>query len=101
MANQLQVPEQPQAVEENQPEHIAELDAKFKDKLLKDFGPILLGQFSEDKYLEYESFDKCVDEYFSQLDKQREQSKYNSKEDEIWKKMGRIREDQEKRISGL
>jgi hypothetical protein len=72
VASMLQVPEQIEAVEENQPEHIAELDAKFKDKLLKDFGPILLGQFSEDKCLEYESFDKCVDEYFSQLDKQRE-----------------------------
>jgi predicted ribosome quality control (RQC) complex YloA/Tae2 family protein len=77
------------------------LEEKFKDKLLKDFGPILLGQFAQDKYLEYESFDKCVDEYFSQLDKQREQSKFSSKEDEIWKKMSRIREDQEKRISGL
>lgn len=72
VASMLQVPEQIEAVEENQPEHIAELDAKFKDKLLKDFGPILLGQFTEDKCLEYESFDKCVDEYFSQLDKQRE-----------------------------
>ena len=35
------------------------------------------------------------------MDKQREQSKYQSKEDEIWKKMNRIREDQEKRITGL
>lgn len=60
-----------------------------------------MNQFKDELSLEYESFDKCVDEYFSQLDKQREQSKYISKEDEIWKKMGRIKEDQEKRIQGL
>lgn len=61
----------------------------------------MLSQFTGEHIMEYESFDKCVDEYFSQLDKQREQSKFTSKEDEIWKKMGRIREDQEKRIQGL
>jgi hypothetical protein len=54
---------------------------------------VLLTQFHGDKCIEYESFDKCVDEYFSQLDKQREQTKFQSKEDDIWKKMGRIRED--------
>ena len=62
---------------------------------------MMLNQFHSDKILHYDSFDRCVDEYFSQLDKQREQSKFSSKEDEIWKKMNRIREDQEKRISGL
>ena len=61
----------------------------------------MLNQFHSDKILPYDSFDRCVDEYFSQLDKQREQSRFSSKEDEIWKKMNRIREDQEKRISGL
>ena len=86
---------------EELPDHIAQLDQKFQDKLIKDFCPILLNQFQTDKYLTYDSYDRCVDEYFSQLDKQREQSKYSSKEDEIWKKMNRIREDQEKRISGL
>jgi predicted ribosome quality control (RQC) complex YloA/Tae2 family protein len=77
---------------------LADLEQRFKDKLLKDFAPVFLTQFKSELSIEYESFDKCVDEYFSQLDKQREQSKFLSKEDEIWKKMGRIREDQEKRI---
>jgi predicted ribosome quality control (RQC) complex YloA/Tae2 family protein len=68
---------------------------------LKDFAPIFLTQFSGEQFIEYESYDQCVDEYFSQLDKQREQSKFVSKEDAIWQKMNRIREDQEKRIQGL
>ena len=51
--------------------------------------------------MEYESFDQCVDEYFSQMDKERESSRYSNKEDEIWKKMSRIKEDQEKRVQGL
>jgi len=42
-----------------------------------------------------------VDEYFSQLDKFREQTKAQNKESEIWKKTTRIKDDQEKRIVGL
>lgn len=51
--------------------------------------------------MEYDSFDQCVDEYFSQSEKQKEVSKNQSKESAIWQKMNRIKEDQEKRISGL
>jgi hypothetical protein len=51
---------------------LADLEQRFKDKLLKDFAPVFLTQFKSELSLEYESFDKCVDEYFSQLDKQRE-----------------------------
>ena len=35
------------------------------------------------------------------MEKQKEASKGHNKETEIWKKMSRIKEDQEKRISGL
>jgi predicted ribosome quality control (RQC) complex YloA/Tae2 family protein len=77
------------------------LEQKFKDKIIKDFAPVFLTQFQSEQHIEYESFDKCVDEYFSQLDKQREHQKHSSKEDEIWKKMSRIKDDQEKRIHGL
>jgi len=51
--------------------------------------------------MEYDSFDQCVDEYFSQSEKQKEVNKSQSKESAIWHKMNRIKEDQEKRISGL
>ena len=74
---------------------------KFKGKQLKEFMPVMLKQFEEMDRLEYETFDQCVDEYFSAVDKYRESSKFQNKENEIWKKMNRIKDDQMKRISGL
>lgn len=61
----------------------------------------MLAQYEGMKFFEYDSFDECVDEYFSQMDKFKESSKSNNKEAEIWKKMSRIKDDQEKRIKGL
>lgn len=49
----------------------------------------------------YESFDNCCDEYFSQAEKQKEVAKVQTKEDAIWSRMNKIKEDQHKRISGL
>jgi len=43
--------------------------------------------------MEYESFDQCVDEYFSQAEKQKEVTKNYSKEQAIWSKMNKIKED--------
>lgn len=51
--------------------------------------------------MEYDSFEVCVDEYFSQAVKQKEVTKIQSKETAIWSKMNKIKEDQEKRILGL
>jgi hypothetical protein len=78
-----------------------EIDEKFKGKVIKEFVPILLSQYENEPNLEYESFDQCVDEYFTQMDKYRETTKSQNKETEIWKKMSRIKDDQEKRITGL
>lgn len=53
-------------------ESTAEIIKKFKGKILKEFVPhVLLQQHSEAKelYMEYDSFDQCVDEYFSQSEK--------------------------------
>jgi hypothetical protein len=50
-------------------EEVAAIIRKFKGKYLKDFVPhFLLKQFDDndtDKHMIYESFDQCVDEYFS------------------------------------
>jgi len=51
--------------------------------------------------LEFDWFDECVDLYFTQIDKQKEESKLQQKESEIYKKMNRIKNDQLKRIEGL
>jgi hypothetical protein len=39
-----------------------------------------------------------VDEYFTQMDKYRETSKFQNKENKIWEKMSKIKDDQERRI---
>ena len=53
-------------------EKAAAIIRKFKGKFLKEFVPhFLLKQYqeSEDAHLLYDSFDNCVDEYFSQAEK--------------------------------
>jgi len=85
-------------------EKTASIVKKFKGKILKEFIPCqLLEQHKEanELYIEYEDFDACVDEYFSQAEKQKEVTRTQSKESAIWSKMNKIKEDQEKRISGL
>ena len=50
----------------------AEMLEKFKDKTVKEFMPMfVLSQFEKEDNLEYFDFDECVDEYFSQAEKQR------------------------------
>ena len=69
---------------------------KFKGKFLKEFVPhFLLKQYQDsgDQHLLYESFDTCVDEYFSQAEKQKEVNKIQSKESAIWSKMNKIKQD--------
>ena len=53
----------------------------------------LLQQYETEQNIYYDSFDTCVDEYFSQAEKQKEVSKNQSKESAIWTKMNRIKED--------
>lgn len=94
--------EQPDSDDEILNEQTAAIVKKFKGKMLMEFVPhFLLQQYETDKNMFYESFDTCVDEYFSQAEKQKEVSKNQSKESAIWTKMNRIKEDQEKRIGGL
>lgn len=53
-------------------EKTATIVKKFKGKTLKEFIPhFLLKQYAEsnDQNMHYESFDVCVDEYFSQAEK--------------------------------
>lgn len=47
----------------------------------------MLAQFQGEKYLEYDDFDQCVDEYFSQAEKQREKQKLDTKEQQIFSKV--------------
>ena len=47
-------------------EQTAAIIKKFKGKILKEFVPFfILSQYKEELNIEYESFEICVDEYFS------------------------------------
>jgi hypothetical protein len=61
----------------------------------------VLSQFDSEPALEYEDFDECVDEFFSQAEKQRNKEKVEAKGNSIFNKVTRIQEDQQKRIDGL
>jgi hypothetical protein len=57
-------------------EQTAAIIKKFKGKILKEFVPFfILSQYKEELNIEYESFEICVDEYFSQAVKQKEVTK--------------------------
>ena len=62
---------------------------------------MLLGQSGDHEFFEYQDFDQCMDEFFSQAEKYKEKSKLETKENQIWNKMNRIKEDQYKRVEGL
>lgn len=79
-----------------------DLIEKFRGKQVKEFLPCdLLAANANDQYLEYLDFDQCVDEFFSQAEKQKDKARLYAKEQQIYAKMNRIQEDQEKRIQGL
>ena len=68
-----------------------EMLEKFKDKTVNEFMPMfILSQFKKEQNLEYLDFDECVDEYFSQAEKQRHKQKVEQKENSILSKVTRI-----------
>ena len=76
-------------------------DELFKGKRVKEFICFELHQMKDQLSLEFDWFDQCVDLYFTQIDKQKEQARIEQKEADIYKKMNRIKDDQLKRIEGL
>ena len=53
--------------EELMNEQTAAIIKKFKGKILKEFIPhFMLHQYKDQAYIEYDTFELCVDEYFSQ-----------------------------------
>jgi len=57
-------------------EKTASIIKKYKGKILKEFVPHFIPKQDQGELsIEYESFDECVDEYFSQAEKQKEVTK--------------------------
>ncbi|KAM0705221.1 hypothetical protein Q7P35_008010 [Cladosporium inversicolor] len=71
--------------------------------LYEDFHPFkpaqLVGEGVE--FIEYEGFNKAVDEFFSSIEGQRLESKLQEREDAAKRKIDQARQEQERRIEGL
>ncbi|KAK6436739.1 hypothetical protein LTR95_007063, partial [Oleoguttula sp. CCFEE 5521] len=75
-----------------------------KGLMYEDFHPFKPKQLAEDPgvvVLEYEGFNKAVDEFFSSIEGQRLESKLQEREDTARKKIESARQEQDKRIDGL
>ncbi|TLD06932.1 hypothetical protein PgNI_10706 [Pyricularia grisea] len=75
-----------------------------KDLIYEDFQPFLPKQFSSDPnniILEFEGFNKTVDEFFSSLEGQKLESRLTEREAAAKRKLDAAREEQAKRIEGL
>ncbi|KAF9732991.1 DUF814 domain-containing protein [Paraphaeosphaeria minitans] len=75
---------------------------KSKD-LYDDFHPFQPAQFkdSEYKFLEFDGFNKCVDEFFSSIEGQKLESKLHEREVHARKKLDQARKEHQSRIGGL
>lgn len=81
-------------------------DGTTSDKpslLYDDFHPFQPEQFKESDYtfLEFDGFNKCVDEFFSSIEGQKLESKLHERELHARKKLDQARKEHESRIGGL
>ncbi|CAL1267643.1 unnamed protein product [Larinioides sclopetarius] len=66
-----------------------------------EFHPYLFDQYKDQKYSHYPSFDKAVDQYFSNMEGQKIDLKAFQKEKEALKKLENVKKDHEKRLQKL
>ncbi|GJC97064.1 DUF814 domain-containing protein [Colletotrichum higginsianum] len=79
-------------------------ETKRSNLLYDDFHPFLPSKFANDptvKVLEFDGYNKTVDEFFSSLEGQKLESKLTEREAAARRKLDAARSDQEKRIEGL
>ncbi|XP_005099828.1 nuclear export mediator factor Nemf [Aplysia californica] len=69
--------------------------------LYEEFHPFLLRQHRDKPMVEFERFDRSVDEFFSKLESQRLDLKVIQQEKTALKKLDNVKKDHEKRIQGL
>ena len=77
---------------------------KHQDLMYEDFHPFRPRQFEGDPInhiIEFEGFNKAVDEFFSSIESQKLKSRLNEREENAKKKLDTARQDHEKRLGGL
>ncbi|KAM6202057.1 ribosome quality control complex subunit NEMF [Rhynchocyon petersi] len=79
-----------------------ELDKPTEDILTyEEFHPFLFSQHSQCPYIEFESFDKAVDEFYSKIEGQKIDLKALQQEKQALKKLDNVRKDHENRLEAL
>ncbi|XP_017975184.1 PREDICTED: nuclear export mediator factor NEMF homolog [Theobroma cacao] len=71
------------------------------DQIYDEFCPILLNQFKSRDYVNFETFDAALDEFYSKIESQRSEQQQKSKESSASQKLNKIRLDQENRVHML
>ncbi|CAL1532150.1 unnamed protein product [Lymnaea stagnalis] len=69
--------------------------------LYEEFHPYLFHQHEKKPFIEFDQFDKAVDEFFSKLESQRVEVKVLQQEKSAMKKLEHVKKDHEKRLEGL
>ncbi|XP_004698630.1 nuclear export mediator factor NEMF [Echinops telfairi] len=79
-----------------------EIDKPTEDILTyEEFHPFLFSQHSQCPYIEFESFDKAVDEFYSKIEGQKIDLKALQQEKQALKKLDNVRKDHENRLEAL
>ncbi|XP_062061154.1 ribosome quality control complex subunit NEMF [Lepus europaeus] len=79
-----------------------EMDKPSEDILTyEEFHPFLFSQHSQCPYIEFESFDKAVDEFYSKIEGQKIDLKALQQEKQALKKLDNVRKDHENRLEAL
>uniref|UniRef100_A0A7N8XT63 Ribosome quality control complex subunit NEMF n=1 Tax=Mastacembelus armatus TaxID=205130 RepID=A0A7N8XT63_9TELE len=69
--------------------------------LYDEFHPFLFAQHTKSPYLEFDSFDKAVDEFFSKIESQKIDMKALQQEKQALKKLENVKRDHEQRLEAL
>uniref|UniRef100_W5LLU1 Ribosome quality control complex subunit NEMF n=1 Tax=Astyanax mexicanus TaxID=7994 RepID=W5LLU1_ASTMX len=67
----------------------------------EEFHPFLFAQHSKSPYVEFESYDKAVDEFFSKMESQKIDIKALQQEKQAMKKLENVKKDHEQRLEAL
>ncbi|XP_013365794.1 PREDICTED: nuclear export mediator factor NEMF [Chinchilla lanigera] len=79
-----------------------EVDKPIEDMLTyEEFHPFLFSQHSQCPYIEFESFNKAVDEFYSKIEGQKIDLKALQQEKQALKKLDNVRKDHENRLEAL
>ncbi|KAF2073867.1 hypothetical protein CYY_004827 [Polysphondylium violaceum] len=69
--------------------------------IYEEFVPFLYKQYQAKKYLEYDSFDQAVDQFFSEIESQKLEQQRIAQEQAVLKKLDKVKEDQQRRVETL